>query len=64
LSAFCQRLSAGVGKAKAVTAAARKIAALFYDAMRFGMNCQDLGADVLARELTSAPALASAFGST
>jgi hypothetical protein len=34
-----------VGKAKAVTATARKIAVLFYNAMRFGMNYQDPGAD-------------------
>ena len=33
------------GKAKAVTATARKIAVLFYNAMRFGMNYADPGAD-------------------
>jgi transposase len=44
LGAFYRRLSARVGKAKAVTATARKIAILFYNAMRFGMNYQDPGA--------------------
>ncbi|MEE9710960.1 transposase [Aeromonas caviae] len=41
LGAFYRRLSARIGKAKAVTATARKIAVLFYNAMRFGMDCQD-----------------------
>lgn len=45
LGAFYRRLSARVGKAKAVTATARKIAVLFYNAMRFGMAYQDPGAD-------------------
>jgi len=45
LGAFYRRLAARVGKAKAVTATARKIAVLFYNAMRFGMNFQDPGAD-------------------
>ncbi|WP_082030370.1 transposase [Aeromonas piscicola] len=45
LGAFYRRLSARIGKAKAVTATARKIAVLFYNAMRFGMNYQDPGAD-------------------
>ena len=45
LGAFYRRLAARVGKAKAVTATARKIAILFYNAMRFGMNYQDPGAD-------------------
>jgi len=45
LGAFYRRLSARIGKAKAVTATARKIAILFYNAMRFGMACQDPGAD-------------------
>jgi transposase len=44
LGAFYRRLSARVGKAKAVTATARKIAVLFYNAMRFGMHYQDPGA--------------------
>jgi transposase len=45
LGAFYRRLAARVGKAKAVTATARKIAVLFYNAMRFGMRYQDPGAD-------------------
>jgi hypothetical protein len=44
LGAFYRRLSARVGKAKAVTATARKLAVLFYNAMRYGMNYQDPGA--------------------
>lgn len=45
LGAFYRRLSARIGKPKAVTATARKIAILFYNAMRFGMAYQDPGAD-------------------
>lgn len=45
LGAFYRRLAARIGKAKAVTATARKIAILFYNAMRFGMSYQDPGAD-------------------
>jgi len=45
LGAFYRRLSARIGKAKAVTATARKIAILFYNAMRYGMKYQDPGAD-------------------
>jgi transposase len=45
LGAFYRRLSARIGKAKAVTATARKIAVLFYNAMRYGMQYQDPGAD-------------------
>jgi transposase len=45
LGAFYRRLAARVGKAKAVTATARKIAVLFYNAMRFGMAYKDPGAD-------------------
>lgn len=45
LGAFYRRLSARIGKAKAVTATARKIAILFYNAMRFGMAYEDPGAD-------------------
>ncbi len=45
LGAFYRRLAARIGNAKAVTATARKIAVLFYNAMRFGMNYQDSGAD-------------------
>ena len=43
LGAFYRRLSARIGKAKAVTATARKIAVLFYNAMRFGIDYQDPG---------------------
>lgn len=45
LGAYYRRLAARIGKAKAVTATARKIAILFYNAMRFGMHYEDLGAD-------------------
>jgi transposase len=44
LGAFYRPLSARIGKAKAVTATARKIAVLFYNAMRFGIDYQDPGA--------------------
>jgi transposase len=44
LGAFFRRLSARVGKAKAVTATARKIAILFYNALRHGMDYVDPGA--------------------
>lgn len=50
LGAFYRRLAARIGKAKAVTATARKIAVLFYNAMRFGMNYQDPGADHYERK--------------
>lgn len=43
LGAFYRRLGARIGKAKAVTATARKIAVLFYNAMRFGMKYVDPG---------------------
>jgi transposase len=45
LGAFYRRLSARIGKAKAVTAAARKIAVLIYNAMRYGMQYKSPGAD-------------------
>ena len=45
LGAFYRRLSARVGKAKAVTATARKIAVLFFNALRYGMQYIDPGAD-------------------
>jgi hypothetical protein len=45
LGAFYRRLAARIGKAKALTATARKIAILFYRAMRFGMRFEDPGAD-------------------
>ena len=44
LGAFYRRLSSRIGKAKAVTAAARKIAVLFYNAVRYGMVYVDPGA--------------------
>jgi transposase len=43
LGAFYRRLSARIGKAKAVTATARKIAVLFYNAVRHGMDYLDPG---------------------
>lgn len=42
--AFYRRLSSRIGKQKAVTATARKIAVLFYNAVRFGMAYHDPGA--------------------
>src|SRR3954471_8068353 len=44
LGAFYRRLSSRIGKAKAVTATARKIAVLFYNAVRHGMEYVDPGA--------------------
>jgi transposase len=44
LGAFYRRLSARIGKAKAVTATARKIAVLFYNTLRHGMEYSDPGA--------------------
>ncbi|MGA9658205.1 MAG: IS110 family transposase [Asticcacaulis sp.] len=44
LGAFYRRLSARAGKAKAVTATARKIAVLFYNTLRHGMIYTDPGA--------------------
>ena len=46
LGAFYRRLSSRIGKQKAVTATARKIAVLFYNTIRFGMAYIDPGADV------------------
>ena len=45
LGAFYRRLAARIGNAKAVTATARKIAVLFYNSMRFGIDYRDPGAD-------------------
>lgn len=45
LGAIYRRLSARIGKAKAVTATNCKIEVLFYNAMRFGMDYQEPGAD-------------------
>src|SRR2546422_9082812 len=44
LGAFYRRLAARTGKAQAVTATARKLAILFYKALRFGMSYVDSGA--------------------
>jgi len=44
LGAFYRRLAARIGKAKAVTATARKLAVLFYNALRFGLAYADPGA--------------------
>ena len=44
LGAFYRRLSARVGKAKAITATARKIVVLFYNTLRHGMSYADPGA--------------------
>jgi transposase len=44
LGAFYRRLAARTGKAKAVTATARKLAILFYNALRFGLTYADPGA--------------------
>src|SRR5207244_2856834 len=43
LGSFYRRLAARMGKAKAVTATARKLAILFYKALRFGMAYVDPG---------------------
>lgn len=45
LAAFYRRLSTRIGKAKVVTATARKIAVLFYNAMRYGQDYRGPGAD-------------------
>ena len=44
LGAFYRRLSARIGKAKAVTATARKLAILFYNTLRYGREYCDPGA--------------------
>lgn len=45
LGAFYRRLASRIGKAKAVTATARKIAVLFYGTLREGQVYRDPGAD-------------------
>jgi hypothetical protein len=50
LGAFYRRLAGRIGNAKAVTATARKIAVLFYNAMRYGMDYRDPGADHYEQE--------------
>lgn len=46
LGAFYRRLGQRAGKAKAVTATARKIAVLFYNTLRHGMTYKDPGASI------------------
>jgi transposase len=67
LGAFYRRLSARVGKAKAVTATARKIAVLFYNAVQHGMEYVDPGASSYenryrARVIDNLHRRAKAFG--
>lgn len=45
LGAFHRRIAARCGKAKAITATARKLAVLFYNTVRYGMRYADPGAD-------------------
>lgn len=45
LGAFYRRLAARIGKAKAITGTARKIAVLFYHALRHGLAYVDPGVD-------------------
>jgi transposase len=45
LGAFYRRVASRAGKAKAVTATARKLAVLFYNALRFGLKYVDPGQD-------------------
>lgn len=45
MGAFYRRLSSRIGKAKAVTATARKVAAMFYRVLRYGAEYNDPGAD-------------------
>ncbi|MGV8987289.1 MAG: hypothetical protein ACOH2H_13535 [Cypionkella sp.] len=44
LGAFYRRLSSRIGKQKAVTATARKIAVRFHNTLRFGRSYHDPGA--------------------
>jgi transposase len=44
LGAFYRRLATRIGKAKAVTATARKVAILFYNTLRYGKDYSDPGA--------------------
>src|SRR5229473_1995038 len=67
LGAFYRRLSSRIGKAKAVTATARKIAVLFYNAVRHGMEYVDPGASYYetryrARVVDNLHRRAKAFG--
>ncbi|WP_244212278.1 hypothetical protein [Paraburkholderia hospita] len=45
LGGFYRRLSVRIGKAKALTATARKVAVLFYNTLRYGMKYVDPGAE-------------------
>jgi hypothetical protein len=65
--AFYRRLSARIGKVKAITATARKIAVLFYNALRHGMDYVDPGASSYetryrARVIANLHRRAKAFG--
>ena len=65
--AFYRRLSARIGKVKAITATARKIAVLFYNAVRHGMDYVDPGASSYetryrARVIDNLHRRAKAFG--
>jgi transposase len=67
LGAFYRRLSARIGKVKAITATARKIAVLFYNAQRYGMDYVDPGASSYeiryrARVIDNLHRRAKAFG--
>lgn len=67
LGAFYRRLSTRIGKAKAVTATARKIAVLFYNTLRHGMSYTDPGASYYedryrGRVLTNLQRRAKALG--
>ena len=69
LGAFYRRLSSRVGKAKAITATARKLAVLFYNALRHGLDYTDPGASYYeeryrTRVLTSLKRRAKALGYT
>ena len=62
-----RRLSARIGKIKAITATARKIAVLFYNALRHGMDYVDPGASSYetryrARVIDNLHRRAKAFG--
>jgi transposase len=50
LGAFYRRLAARIGKAKAITATARKLAIWFYKALRYGMDYKDPGAEYYERK--------------
>lgn len=50
LGAFYQRLSTRIGKAKAVTSTARKLAVLFYNVMRYGTSFVETGSDYYEKQ--------------